>query len=386
MAGVFFIVVALIAYGAYLNHRSENQITERLAEQRVPLLGEAACYRELYPSFNLEAVRFATKEVSDAVALVDGKIMDVLVKKNDYVHAGQVLCVLNAPELATRIKQADSGIQKAEAELAHARNTYSRYERLRAKDATSAEKFDEAETNYRAAQTALSAAIAQKEELLVQVDQQEVRSPIDGEILIIYRPQGAYVSSGSSVALIGDFQKLSFSVPIDALTAEHLAMGREAKVQFSHEGFDKIYDTEYAAGNLGKGQEFIARIVEITPDFSEPAAMRRVVWEVDNSAGLLEQKTYTDVVLASTTPRHALTVPLISMTDSSHTAVFVFKEDGTLERRQVKAGLSDGQFIEILSGLREGETVVTSDPKGLTEGMQVRLVPASEAGGSTDVR
>ena len=380
LAVVFFLVVGLISYGAYLNYRSANQITERMSEQRVPLLGEAAAYRELKPKIALSSVRLASNELTDATALVSGKITEVLVKKNDHVRAGQVLMVLSMPEIGTKIKQADSAILKAEAELAEARNNYDRYERLKAKDATSATQYDHAKASYHSAESALSTAIAQKEELLIQMDQQEVRAPVDGEVLLVYLPQGAYVSPGTSLVLVGNFNRLTFSLPVDELMARHLYVGREALLSFSDESFDKIYDTRYAPGNLGDKQEFTAHVVEIMPDISEPAAMRRVVWEVDNSSSLLEQKTYTDVSIASVTPRRCLTVPLSAMTDSSHNAVFVFKPDGTLERREVETGLNDEQYVEILSGLQEGENVVISDVRGLTDGMKVTLMPAREGG------
>lgn len=380
LAVVFFLVVGFVSYGAYLNHRSENQITERLAEQRVPLSGESAKYRDLKPKFDLDSVRLVSDDLTDATALVGGRITEMLVQKNDHVRAGQVLMVISAPEIGARIKQADSSIWKAEAELAEARNNYDRYERLNAKDAASAVQYDHAKTSYQAAQAALSSAIAQKEELLVQVNQQEVRAPIDGEVIIVYHPAGTYVSQGTSLALVGNFRRLTFSLPVDDLMAKHLSIGGEAVLSFGHESFDKIYDTEYAAGNLGKKQEFIAHVAEIVPDLSESAAMRRVAWEVDNSASLLEQKTYTDVSLYSTTPHRCLTVPLASMIDSSRTAVFVLKADGTLERREVKTGLNDGQYIEILSGLEEGETVVTSEIRGLADGTRATLIPSGEGG------
>lgn len=370
---IFFLVVGLISYGAYLNHRSENQISERLEKQRVPLSGEIAKYREIKPIFQLETIRLTSNELTDAMALVGGRITNVLVQKNDHVRAGQVIAVIFAPELETRIKQADSAILKAEAELSEARNNFGRYERLKAKDATSLSQYDHAQTSYLAAQSALSAAVSKKEELLVQVAEQEVRAPVDGEVIIVYRPKGAYVTQGTSLALIGDFKKLRFAMPIDGAMANNLREGNEVGLIFDRESFDKVYDTKYASGNLGKKEEFTAVVKEINPDLSKPAAIRRVEYEVDNSAGLLEQKTYTDIRLVSKVAHRCLTVPLTAMTDSSCTSVFVFKEDETLELREVETGLRDGQYIEILSGLNEGEVVVTSVIKGLTNGTKATL-------------
>ena len=64
----------------------------------------------------------------------------------------------------------------------------------------------------------------------------------------------------------------------------------------------------------------------------------------------------------------------------SHSSVFVVKADNTLERRQVKTGTDDGEFIEVLEGLSNDEVVVTSGMQGLTEGVKVSITLETEGG------
>ena len=61
------------------------------------------------------------------------------------------------------------------------------------------------------------------------------------------------------------------------------------------------------------------------------------------------------------------------MTDSTKSAVFVLANDGTVSRRSVETGANDGKYIGVLSGLLEGEVVVTSGTEGLTDGMKVEI-------------
>ena len=135
----------------------------------------------------------------------------------------------------------------------------------------------------------------------------------------------------------------------------------------------KAYDTEYAAGNLGDEQTFSVHLREIMPALNEPASLRKIVWEVDNRVGLLEQQAYSGAILKSTRSRKLLTVPLTAMIDSNRKAVFVVTPENTLERRTVQTGSDDGEFIEIISGLKEGETVITSAAEGLETGMKVTV-------------
>ncbi len=371
---ILIFAVAMIGYGAWLNKSGEHQITERMENRTIPLQGAKVQVRDIYPALSLETMNLYSEEMADAVALIDGRIEQIFVSKSSKVNRGQVIFTLVNDEIPLKIQQADSSIAKAEAQLANAKNNYARYTRLRDRDATSIEKFDEAEAAYFASEAALKEAQTVKEQLLVQSARQDVIAPIDGEILIVYRQQGAYVQAGTPLALVGNFQRLFFSLPVDDKLAQRLALGEMAELSFTNSQIlRKAYDTEYAAGNRGDAEVFSVAVKEIMPSLNEPASLRKIVFEVNNSSGLLEQQAYTGANLKFVRPRKFLTVPLAAMIDSSRSAVFVITAQDTLERRAVKTGVDDGRFIEIVSGLQEGETVVTSAAEGLQNGMKVTV-------------
>ena len=250
-------------------------------------------------------------------------------------------------------------------------------------DAATPQQFEDAKAKYLSAQSELKVAQSKARQLRVQESRQQVIAPIDGNVLVIYRQQGSYVQGGTSVALVGDFRTLSLTAPVRDEDACHLMVGQEAELIFQSRDFKKIYGTDYGAGNLGNRQTFTAVVSQITPPLSEPAAMRNVLWQVDNSSGLLEPQTYGNVSFQSKRGHNALSVPLTAMADSAKTTVFVYREDGTIERRPVQTGTSDGTYIEVLSGLSQGEIVVTSGMEGLKDGIRVDIVlDESEGGGS----
>lgn len=377
MIGLVLILIAagaMIAYGAWLNKTGENQIVKRMEQRTIPLQGDKVQVREMSPRLVLETINLYSEEMADAVALIDGRIEQIAVSKNSNVHRGQVLFTLVNDEIPLKIEQAESSIARAEAQLANARNNYARYTRLMERDATSREKFDEAEANFFASEAALKEAQTVKQQLLVQSARQDVIAPIDGEILILYRQQGAYVTAGTPIALVGNFSRLFFSMPVDDKHAQRISVGETAELSFTNSQIlRKAYDTEYAAGNRGDAEIFSVHVRDIMPALNEPAKLRKIVWEVDNRVGLLEQQAYSGAILKSVRKGKFLTVPLAAMIDLSRNAVFVVTPQGTLERREVKTGIDDGNYIEILSGVREGETVVTSAAEGLEDGMKVTV-------------
>jgi len=374
LALVLVCAVALIAYGMYLNKAGELKITERMDNRAIPLQGEKVAFRNIQPTFVLDTVNLYSEEMADAVALIDGRLTDAFIAKNDKVRQGQNLFMIVNEDIPLKIEQAQSGIARAEAQLANARSTYARYTRLMEKDATSKEKFEESEMQFRAAEAGLKEAVTVRDQLLVQEGRQQITAPIDGEVLILYRQIGSYVTAGTPIALIGNFGTLYFSMPIEDKFAKNIFVGENFELNFKNSAaLRKAYDTEFAAGNLGSEQSFPVKIREITPSLNKVAAMRKIVFEVDNRVGLLEQQTYNGVTLRVMSPRRALTVPLAAMTDTNKDAVFVVTADNTLERRAVRTGADDGSYIEITAGLREGETVVTSATTGLESGVKVEV-------------
>lgn len=377
MAGLA-IVLALslgaIFYGAWLNERGEYQITRRMEERRMTLHGAKAAPRPLRPTLTVNAINLFSNDMADAVALVNGRIVECHAPKGSFVRRGDVIFTLENEDIPLQMQEAESNILRAQAELRRAENNYTRYQILKAHDATSAQQFDDAEASYLSAQSNLGVAEAKAAQLRVQESRQQVVAPIDGRVLVLYRQQGAYVLSGTSLALVGDFHFLYFTSPVEDEAARHLMIGQEAELEFHSKDFKKVYGTDYAAGNLGSRQTFIATITKITPPLSEPAAMRNILWQVDNGSGLLEPQTYGGVSFRSKRNHDALTVPLSAMADNAKKSVFVAKDDGTIERRSVSTGANDGTYIEVLSGLSEGEVVVTSGMEGLTDGAHAEIV------------
>ena len=374
VAMVFIILMALaiVAWGAWLNYSDENQIANRMDNRRVEVTAAKTVRRQFAPTISLDAVRFSSSSMADAVALTDGRILSWHVNKNDKVYKGQNLVDMVNESIPLKIQQAESAISRAEAMLTQAHNSYQRQGRLMARRATSQEKYEEAEAQYMAAQGALREAQLQRDQCLVQQSWLSVKAPLDGEVLLIYQQAGAQVKAGTPIALVGDFSWLTFSLNLSDVDARHLQPEQENYLTFADRKLKgKAYDTDYGAGNKERGMEIKAKLKEIVPALSEPADIRRTVWEVDNRSRLLEAMLYTGVTMRTEHAYEALTVPLTAMIDKSHDTVFVLDADGIIHLRKVKAGADDEKYIEIYDGLVEGDTVIVGNLEGLEDGMRV---------------
>jgi len=372
MTVIVVVILCLLGYGVYLNQRSENIITERMSDRRLPLKGAKAQVRNLHPLVKMDLINLYSNQITDVVSLIEGQVVREFVQPNSYVEVGTPILEIVNETIPLKIKQANSDIAEAQAILTRARNTYSRYEQLVKESAISLEKFDEASAQLSAAQAKLENFLSQKEQLLIQQSRQTINATIRGNVLKIYKPIGSYVTAGMPVALIGNFDKLYFNSSITDNISKNILANQVLKLNFAEgESFSKAYGTKYSTGNKGEKENFTARIVEISPPVSEPATMRQIILEIDNSSGLLEPGLYDNVSITAGFPYKCLTVPLAAMIDDKKHSLFVVLPDGTLKKKFVESGTDDGTYIEILSGLDEGEIVVISETGGLTDGMNV---------------
>ncbi len=378
VALIILMAAALVGYGAYLNYSDEHQIAKRMDERRLEVTGARAMVREFRPVIEMNAMRLYSDSMVDAVALLEGRIVQWQAEKNTAVKKGDILLTMTNEQLPLKIIQAASNVKKAEAVLAKAKNTFFRQKNLWAQNATSLEQYDEAKAQYLAAQEAVTEAKAQHAQYMVQSEQLNVTAPIDGNVLIIYYREGTYVQGGTPLALVGNFDYLRFSATLDDETSRHLQLSDTAAMNFPAEALKKAYDTEYAAGNNGIAERIEAKLIDITPSLDEPAGVRRVVWEIDNRARILEPLTYNGVSMRMNRAYSCLTVPLSAMIDSSHDTVFVADENGIIKKRHIVTGANDTKHIEVYDGLNEGDIVIIESFDGLEDGMKVDITLSNE--------
>lgn len=376
MSLVLVLVTALIGYGIYVNYAGESVILERMNHREIVVSTAAVQKREIKAQYEFAEATFEAENSVDVIAKVNGVISNRILHKNKQIQAGDVIAVLTNEEVPLRIKQAESALKKAQAVELQCRNSYHRYASLIEQNATSMEKLDEARANYEAAQASTADAQAQYDQAVLNQSRLNVVSDVSGSVLVIYKEQGSYVTAGTPICLIGDFQEMWFALNIDDATLRSLlGDGDDAAkftLSFKRPDFVKSYATEYGSGNRGDKSEFPVDIRGIYPDLSQPADMRRVVFGVHNDAGILEARSYEHLVLTNKAPQSVLSVPLTALTNNNDMGtVLVVNQDNELEERHVQLGGIGSEYAEILSGVYEGEMVVTSGTEGLKPGQKV---------------
>ena len=376
MTMVIILSLTIIGYGIFVNYKGESIILERMNNRSIMVNATTVKMRQINARYEFPEASMYSRQSVDVIAKVDGVITRKFTHKNKHVQAGDVIVELTNEDLPLKIKQAESALRRAEAVELQAENSYSRYSSLIEQNATSLEKLDEARANYAAAQADVANARAQYEQAVLNQDRLRVVSNSDGYVLVSYKEEGNFVTAGTPICLIGDFKFLWFALSMEDAALRSLLgeAGEQGQftLSFKRPDFVKAYNTEYSSGNRGNKSVFPVDIYGIYPALSEPAAMRRVVFNLYNDAGILEARSYEDMVLTANQPRYVLAVPLEALENNYNTGnVYVINSNQELEERYVSVGAIGEKYAEILSGLQEGDVVVVSGIEGLKAGQKV---------------
>ena len=275
---------------------------------------------------------------------IQGTIKRINFEEGTRVRQGQILVQIDDSELQPNIR-------KLQAQLATAREEYSRKKQLIDIEGISQEEFEAAELKV----TTLESDIQLVE---AQIRKSKITAPFDGIIGLRKVSQGAFVSVGSEIAKLvqSDPVKIEFSVP--ELHASKVKVGTE--VQFTLSGSDKVY----------KATVFATEPV-IDPDTRSLSVRAKA----DNKNGELIPGSYAELTINLAQIENGLLVPALSVTqDIKGLKLFVIK-DGVAVAKYVKTGIQKDEFVQVTDGVNEGDTVITTSLLSMQEGMQVESKP-----------
>jgi len=277
-----------------------------------------------------------------------GRVTQLSAKVGDHVSAGQVLFAVAANEAA----QSNADIATSTAQVAVAKAAEARLKDLYNNQGAALKDYQQAQSDLAAAQANLSAAQGRRNALGggVSNGQGLVRAPVSGIVTQRMIGPGQYVASATGGTATQAFTISSFD------KVWLIGNLREEDAGRAHVGqFAEVHP-------LGSSEVLHARINYVGPSI-DPATHRLTVRaELPNPGGRLKPETLATFTLSSGTDHQSVTVPEAAVIFEANTArVWVaVGKDHSLRLRQITAGQDANGIVEVTSGLRAGETVVTA--------------------------
>lgn len=229
---------------------------------------------------------------------------------------------------------------KVKAEYEAAKAKYLRDSTLLTEEIVTREHFEDSKLRYQVAKSAYASLSGSN-----SVKGIAVKSGMGGFIRKMIAGNGEHVSEGDAIAVISTQGRKVLRVDVSEKYASAAAKVRSAVVTDS-EG--RIFDLNNYNGKLiGRARSAEDHYIPVT-------------FEFDSKADILAG-SYVDVKLRTSRTAECVVIPVSALTESQGVfTVFVKEDEDCFEKRTVKIGASDGINVEVLSGIEEGEEVVSS--------------------------
>lgn len=290
-----------------------------------------------------------------------------------HVHKGDLLAVIETPELDQELAQAKADLATAKANAGLAKITAGRYQDLIGDNAVSQQDTDNAVSQLQARNTAVSAAEANVHRLEELQSFERIEAPFDGVITArnldigqlisasgsTNSPGAGIVSSNKEIFDISAINTLRVFINVPQVYAPDAKKGVTATLTLP----------QYP------GRTFKGTLVR-TSDSVDPTTRTLLAEvDVDNRSGELLPGSYAEVHLNVSNGAQALIVPISAVIlepDGLHLATVDASHHAHILR--VTPGRDFGASMEILSGLQPNQPVIANPPDSLTEGEEVRVV------------
>ena len=292
-----------------------------------------------------------------------GKIARIYVEAGDRVAKGQLLAELETESIRLQLKQAEAGVSVAEASYADALRNKERMDRLIKESAVSEQQREKIQLAFDAASAQLEQARAGLNMAQYALNVSLMKAPFNGVVAsknaevgdVINPMMGGFGGGAGGVLTLMDYSTIKLAVAISGEDIGRIRKGQEAVLRI---------------GSL-PGREFrgTVRVVNLTADPLNKKFGVEVY--VANPDAVLRPGTFGDLIFEVESHDNALVVPQSAILENAY--VFV-AEGGKAVRKDVTLGIQNTTMIEVLAGLKDGESVVVEGNYGLEDGAAVQVL------------
>jgi RND family efflux transporter MFP subunit len=329
----------------------------------------------------------------DVYAKESGYVHDLLVDYGTRVSKGQLMAVLEIPELEAQLRQDDAAVKNASEMVTHAEHELGRVEAQHAvihlqfdrlngvaksrpgmvaqqevddaqgKDLAAEAQVEASKSSLQSTQSLLQAAQAKTEHDRVLFDYSRITAPFAGVVTQRYANQGALMQAGTTsstqampLVRLSQDDRFRLVIPVPESYVRYIRIGQPVSVDVT-----------------SLNRRFPGKVTRFSVDVREDTRTMHTEVDVLNPEHVLLPGLYAEATLTLEHKENVVSVPLqaVDHDGAGNTTVYVVNASGKIERRIVTLGMQTAVDSEIVSGLSGGEQVVVSDRSGLQPGEPV---------------
>lgn len=351
IGGIVVVAVAALAWPK-LDLKGDSTVTTAQRSQGPLSVTAHVAAPQLLQERVLTTGTLRANEEVQLAAEASGKVTSVLFREGAFVERGQLLLKINDAELIAERERIRSRIGLAQQQV-------ERHQALLEKGGVSQEEFDLTQNELRV----LEAELALNE---ARIAKTEVRAPFSGRLGLRHVSEGSYITPQARIASLQDVTpiKIDFSLP------EKYAglVGAGSILQFSV---------------VGSPVRFEGTVYAVEPRIDENTRTLQIRATSPNSDGRLTPGAFADIELVLAEHEGALSVPSVAVVPELGGKKVFLAKNGVVEERSVETGIRTESVVQIISGVTEGDTVLTSGLQLARTGMPVDVAVQSTSDGET---
>jgi RND family efflux transporter MFP subunit len=367
---ILIVIVAILAVvffaGILPRLRAGRALSDREAATSKPVVSIVVAAKSLKPAVVTLPAAINALQDTPIYARTTGFIGKWTADIGDRVKAGQVLAVIDGPDLDQELNQARAALEQARANLEIARISADRWKELGAQNAVAQQDVDQKSADFLAAKAAVVAAQANVDRLAQLKDFQQVTSPYDGVVTARNAEVGNLINAGAGTEIyhVAQTDTLRVMVAVPQANVRSLKVGM---------GVD-ILVPEFP-GRVFKGE--VSRFAGAL-DISSRTLETEV--RLPNPKNELFPGMYGEARFSFPSAQPAILLPSnAAIINTAGTLVAIVGDGDKIHLQPVTLGRDFGNQVEVLDGLTPGSRVVAAPRDSLYEGLEVTPVAADAA-------
>jgi len=334
---VLILAASLLLFCACADKEEQNESKAAMVEVAEVQMGD------LTNSIQVNGTIFGVNEVI-ATPLMGGTVEKVLVAMGDKVQKGDLLFSLVSGDAAAMLAQ-------AQANYSDAKNNYNRTQTLYNEGAVAQNMLEQAQTGLKGAEAALQQAST-------NFKYTQITAPITGQVASINAVVGQVAAAGQTSARIIDNKKMKLKATVSEKAVGKLAVGQKEEVVIT---------------SLGQVEPIYGTISAIAPAADLQTMTFPIEITIDNANGKIKSGMFGEANLGQDHVQNAVIIPQEALVNIDGNKVVFVVKDGLAELRAVEIGIENDELLEVKSGVKAGEQVVTRGNASLRDGQQVEI-------------
>lgn len=300
-----------------------------------------------------------------------GRLVYLGVVEGDRVFTNQIIARLEDNDIKAQLEQAKATLKLYEADFKEAGNSFKRAEELLKSGSATPADVDAAEARYHRVLASIELAKAQVQSAEVALENTLIRAPFNGTVLTknadvgeIVAPLAAGANSKAAVVTIADMNSLQVEADVSESNIEKISAQQNCEIRL-----DAYPEKAYPG--------YVAKIVP-TADRSKATVMVKVGFKDYDNRVLPEMSAKVlflreELKESELTAEQFLVVPATAVADRNGKQVVFIVKDEVVTEIPVTTGKVLGSYIEIKSGLTNGDKVIENVNEEIKEGIKVKI-------------